>query len=58
MTPPAHILYLDDLKSFSLPLGPLFGNIRRPQLPAKHDGASFVLCVDVTNLESQLAGVA
>jgi hypothetical protein len=38
--------------------GPSSSNLSHPQLPAKHDGASFMLFVGVTYLESQLAVVA
>jgi hypothetical protein len=37
---------------------PSSSNLRRPEVSTKHGGASFVLCVCITSLESQLSGVA
>jgi hypothetical protein len=60
MTPSAHVLHFSDPESFLLARSPksLSGDLRRLQLHAKHDEASFALCVGVTNSRSQLVGVA
>jgi hypothetical protein len=60
VTPSAHVLHLRDPKRFFLASSPKpsSGDLQRLRLPTKHGGATFVLCIGITNLESQLAGVA
>jgi hypothetical protein len=55
----AHVLRLQALKSFFLSSSPRrsSGDLRCLRLPAKHGGASFALCVGVTNSGSQLVGL-